>query len=185
MVSGRVVRTPNPRKLCSGKTYKYTLRAGCTVAKPRSPIAADRCWCIAEQIDLDLLLAAAACLVGSHDFASFGSGNAEAQEKSSLCTITRFDAAAVELTARISEVTFTVTGDRFVHNQVRNMVGYITAISTGRIAGGVESVRALLDVRDYRARPPQVMAPGCGLVLWAVHLQRGVLTADGTMLDGL
>ena len=129
--------------------------------------------------------AAAACLVGCHDFASFGSGNAEAQEKSAVCTIMRFFADAVTLTARVSEITFTVTGDRFVHNQVRNMVGFITAISTGRIAGGIESVRELLKACDYRARPAQVMAPGYGLVLWAVHLQPGVLTVAGTMLEVL
>ena len=98
--------------------------------------------------------AAAARMVGRHDFAAFG--NAGSQRKTTVRTIT-----AVRLIARRDSFAVVVQGEGFLYNMVRNMVG--TLLEVGRGYRPAEDVERALSggERGFVG----ATAPACGLYL--------------------
>ena len=81
-------------------------------------------WQVEEPLDVDAMHAAAQEFLGTHDFLAFCSN--KHFKKSSVRTISRFTVERVG-----SEIHFTVTGDGFLYNMVRIMVGTLVAIGRG------------------------------------------------------
>lgn len=106
-----------------------------------------------EGLDIPAMEAAAGHLLGRHDFAAF-CHNA-GKKKSTVRTITDF---RMERVGR--EVRFWVTGDGFLHNQVRIMVG--TLLEVGRGERTADSVAALFEGKRAQAGP---LLPARGLCL--------------------
>ncbi len=137
-----------------GKTYVYTCYAG--DGKP----VFDRKYVYAldRQPDIEAMRRAAAYLVGTHDFMCF-CGNSK-MKKSTVRTINGLD-----IDRRGDYITFTVSGDGFLQNMVRIIVG--TLLETGFGLRSAENIAEVLDARD-RSKAG-FTAPAQGLRLEKVY----------------
>jgi tRNA pseudouridine38-40 synthase len=135
----------------------------------RAPPALERgrVWHIASPLDVAAMQAGARHLVGRHDFSTFR--DAQCQAKSPLKTLDRLDVAGVG-----AEIHIAARARSFLHHQVRNMVGTLKLVGSGRWRP--EDVARALAARDRRAGGPT--APAEGLVLVAVSYDP--LGNDGT-----
>ena len=100
-------------------------------------------------LDVAAMRAAAMQLVGTHDFSSFRA--AECQAKSPVKTL-----QALELTQHGAFVRFDFKADAFLHHMVRNIVGALVAVGTGK--RGVAWLGELLAAAD-RTLGPATFAP--------------------------
>jgi tRNA pseudouridine38-40 synthase len=106
-----------------------------------------------DRLDLERMRAAAQLLIGPHDFSAFCAN--KKMKKSTVRTIKSFDIEQVA-----DEIRFTVTGNGFLHNMVRILVG--TLIEVGRGERTAESIPALFGAKREDAG---FLAPGKGLCL--------------------
>jgi tRNA pseudouridine38-40 synthase len=130
----------------------------------RAPLVHDRgfAWRIGHELDLGAMRAAAAMLVGHHDFTTFRSSICQA--KSAVKTLDEI--AIDELPApRGREYRFRLRARSFLHNQVRSIVGTLERVGAG--AWPPERVAAALAARDRAACGP--VSPPDGLYLTAVR----------------
>ena len=139
------------RRDAKGKRYRYQVWNG---AAP-SPLRARRFHYVRERLALDPMRAAAAPLVGVHDFASFQAAGSNV--KTTRRTLERLDVAG----AAGGEIRFELTGDGFLRHMVRNLVG--TLLEVGRGRRSPDSLPGLLGARDRTLAGPT--APACGLTL--------------------
>ena len=110
-----------------------------------------------ERLDLDGMIRAAKELEGEHDFSAF-CGNPKFK-KSTVRFIRK-----VVIARQGDELHITFTGNGFIHNQVRIMVG--TLIEVGRGERPVESISALFGQKRAEAG---FLAPAQGLCLMEVE----------------
>jgi tRNA pseudouridine38-40 synthase len=133
-----------------GKTYRYQIHNG------RVPAIFDRLytWHYPQPLDADAMHAAAQALVGKHDFSSFESIGSE--RPTSVRTITALSGrrGTGDLTDR---VTIEVTGDGFLYNMVRAIVGSLVEVGRGaRDVNWPAEVLAACDrTRAGQTAPPQ------------------------------
>jgi tRNA pseudouridine38-40 synthase len=144
----------HPRFSASGKHYRYTLLR----ARDRSPRWRDRAWHHPEHLDLAAMRAAAAAMIGAHDFAAFRAAGCSAKT-----TVRRLD--RIELTEADDLLIIDVHGNAFLRNMVRIIVGTLADVGTGRLEPG--QVAEILASRD-RTRAG-ITAPGHGLELVEVR----------------
>lgn len=106
----------------SEKTYRYR------IWNSDAPCVFERKYvhCMDESLDVARMNEAAQLFLGSHDFLAFCSN--KHFKKSSVRTIYRFQ---VERTG--NEIHFVVTGDGFLYNMVRIMVGTLLQIGRGEM----------------------------------------------------
>jgi tRNA pseudouridine38-40 synthase len=103
------------------RNYRYIiLNRG---AKPA--LNKGRVWWVPRPLDVGAMRAAAAKLVGNHDFSSFRA--AECQAKSPVKTLDKS-----EIVNNGSEITIDFSARSFLHHQVRNMVGTLVGIGLGK-----------------------------------------------------
>jgi tRNA pseudouridine38-40 synthase len=76
-------------------------------------------------LDVDKMRAAAALLVGEHDFSAFRSS--ECQAKTPIRTI-----YALEIQAHSQSIHFVIRANAFLHHMVRNLVGTLVYVGKGR-----------------------------------------------------
>ena len=110
-----------------------------------------------DRLDLERMRAAAQALIGTHDFSAFCAN--KKMKKSTVRTIKSFDIERVE-----NEIRFTVTGNGFLHNMVRILVG--TLVEVGRGEREMDSIPALFGGKREQAG---FLAPGKGLCLMEVQ----------------
>lgn len=129
-----------------------------------NPLLADISWHVHRPLDLDAMNAAAAPILGEHDFGSFcrKPKMPEGMEPASLVRIlheatwTRVDDSPM--------LRFEIAGSAFCHQMVRSLVGTIVDIGLGRLHH--TRMRAILEARDREAAGG--VAPPDGLILWEV-----------------
>ncbi|MBE7213222.1 MAG: tRNA pseudouridine(38-40) synthase TruA, partial [Gluconacetobacter diazotrophicus] len=136
----------------TGRRYRYRIlnRAA------RPALAVNRCWHVRQPLDVAAMAAAAAILLGRHDFTSFRA--AACQANSPLRTLDRLDVSrtgpdVIEIRAEARS---------FLHHQVRNMVGTLKLVGERRWEP--ERVRAALDARNRAAAGPTAPPDGLALV---------------------
>lgn len=119
----------------TGKTYVYR------VWTSAAPNVFERkfLYTVTEDLDLALMREAAAHLVGTHDFMSFCAN--KRMKKSTVRTITHLRIEPIG-----HELRFTVTGDGFLYNMVRILVGTLLEVGMGRRSP--DSIPALLEAKD-------------------------------------
>ena len=145
----------HPRFSATGKHYRYTI-----LARPdRSPRWRDRAWHHPEPLSIEAMAAAAAPLLGEHDFAAFRAAGCTA-----ATTVRRID--AIELSTPDPELLIVdVRGNAFLRNMVRILVGTLVEAGAGRRPLG--QVAEILASRD-RTRAG-ITAPAHGLELMEVR----------------
>jgi tRNA pseudouridine38-40 synthase len=117
-------------------------------------LEAGRAWRVARALDIEAMQAAAARLLGCHDFTTFRA--AACQAKSPVKTLDRF-----EVERRGEEVRICAAARSFLHTQVRSMVGSLVEVGIGR--WNADDLAAALAARDRKACGP--VAPAAGLYL--------------------
>lgn len=156
LTAARVAEEWSARFACVGRAYRYVI-----LNRPARPaLRARQAWHVKRRLEAAAMHAAAAMLLGRHDFSAYRA--ASCQAKSALRTLDRLD-----VVRHGEEVVFTVEARSFLHHQVRNMVGTLVEVGLGR--RGVEWPRAVLDGRD-RTKAGQT-APAEGLTLTAARYE--------------
>lgn len=140
----------HPRYCECSKTYEYH------IINTRIPIPTKRLtnYFVSYQLDFDKMRQAASYLVGEHDFVSFC--NVRTDVENTVRTI-----YALDIIQNGEEITIRITGNGFLYNMVRIIVG--TLIRVGRGFYEPEKVKEILEAKDRKAAA--VTAPAHGLML--------------------
>lgn len=140
----------HPRYCDCSKTYEYH------IINTKIPVPTKRLtnYFVSYDLNLEHMKKAASYLVGEHDFASFC--NVRTDVENTVRTIT-----ALDILKNGDEITIRITGNGFLYNMVRIIVG--TLIRVGRGFYEPEKVKEILEARDRKAAG--VTAPAQGLFL--------------------
>lgn len=141
------------RRAAVGKRYGYLLDNG----PVRSPLLRRHAWHVARRLDVGAMRQAARALRGRHDFGAFCA--APGRHASPWCTV-----RALHVLRRGQRIGILLSGDRFLHHMVRNVVGSLVVV--GRGARPPAWLGEVLASRD-RARAGAT-APAHGLTLLRV-----------------
>jgi tRNA pseudouridine38-40 synthase len=136
-----------------GKVYEYRI----VNAPIASPFLSRYVWHIQQPLDLDAMRTASMGLIGSHDFAAFqGAGSIVSSTDRTIRRLEWTDGGGYDL-----PLVMRVEADGFLRHMVRNIVGTLVEVGTGRWAAS--EVEAILNSRD-RSRAGRT-APAQGLFL--------------------
>lgn len=151
--SEEVVADFHPRYCDCSKTYEYH------IINTRIPIPTKRLtnYFVSYVLDIEKMRQAASYLVGEHDFVSFC--NVRTDVENTVRTITSLD-----ILTNGDEITVRITGNGFLYNMVRIIVG--TLIRVGRGFYEPEKVKEILEAKDRKAAG--VTAPAHGLMLMEI-----------------
>ena len=144
----------SPRFSAVLRAYRYTILN----RHARPAIGLGRVWHVNRRLDLAAMQAAAALLVGRHDFTSFRA--TACQAKSPVRTLDR-----LEVVRSGELVTIEAEARSFLHHQIRNIAGTLALVGEGRWTVG--DVAAALEARDRAQAGPT--APPAGLCLLRVE----------------
>ncbi|MDR1361306.1 MAG: tRNA pseudouridine(38-40) synthase TruA [Rickettsiales bacterium] len=117
----RVGEDFHSRFSCTRRNYRYV------ILNRAAPVVLDKnkVWWIPRPLDISAIKAAAAQLIGRHDFTSFRAS--ECQAKSPVKTL---DSANVKQDG--DKIILEFSAKSFLHHQVRNMVGTLVEIGLGK-----------------------------------------------------
>ena len=127
----------------------------------RQPLLRCRAWHVWAPLDVNALNAAAALLVGEHDFATFGQ---PPQGTSTVRAVLRSEWAAQPASGG-ALLTYSVEANAFLQHMVRRLAG--TLVEVGRGALTVAQFEAAFRAADLAQAGP--LAPPHGLMLAAVR----------------
>ena len=144
------------RLSAKGKTYVYR------IWNSQAPCVFERryLWKLPEELDIDAMKCAATHFLGTHDFLAFCSN--KHFKKSSVRTI-----HGLQIEKSGDEIRFTVSGDGFLYNMVRIIVGTLVDVGQGkRPAEEIDAIFA-----SGKRENAGAMAPACGLYLAEVKYE--------------
>ena len=152
--SEEVVSDFHPRYCNCEKTYEYH------IVNTRIPIPTKRLtnYFVSYELDIDKMRESAAYLVGEHDFASFC--NIKTDVDSTVRTVKE-----LEILKNGDEITIRISGNGFLYNMVRIIVG--TLIRVGRGFYQPEQVKEILEAKNRKAAG--VTAPPHALMLMEIR----------------
>jgi len=139
---------------CREKTYVYRIRRSIIPDVFRRKYV----YTFTEALDLEKMRSAASLLCGTHDFTSFNSNRHF--KKSAVRTV-----SSINIEETDDELRLSFTGDGFLYNMVRIMVG--TLIEVGQGKRTAESIGDTLDAMNRETAG--FTAPAQGLILWEVR----------------
>ncbi|MDQ0415526.1 tRNA pseudouridine(38-40) synthase TruA [Mesobacillus stamsii] len=156
-----------------GKEYRYFL----LLSKHRDPFQRNYAYQFPYELDYEAMRTAGKLLLGTHDFTSFCSAKTEVKDR--VRTLQEMD-----LFEENGLLVFRFTGDGFLYNMVRILVGTLLEVGTGR--RDANSMPQLLEARDRTLAGKT--APGHGLFLWNVFYRfserESPLRCDSTPFRG-
>ncbi len=145
------------QRSATAKEYHYHLALGPIV----SPFERLYVWHMPYKIDLERLNDACKLFIGTHDFRSFANAaHTGAAAKNSVRTITK-----AEPIVQGDKVTLVFQADGFLYKMVRNIVGMIINVASGKKE--LSDIEATFKALDRRAAPSA--APAQGLFLAKVY----------------
>lgn len=135
------------------RIYRYR------VINRRAPLTLDRgrAWRVPRKLDIPAMQAAAACLIGQHDFTTFRDTRCRA--KNPVRTLER-----CEILRAGEDIHFWCEARAFLHRQVRSMVGTLIEVGYGKLSA--QDVADALNAADRTRCGP--VAPADGLCLMRV-----------------
>ena len=154
--SEEVAEDFHPRYCDCSKTYEYH------ILNTRIPIPTKRLtnYFVSYDLDVEKMRKAAGYLIGEHDFVSFC--NVRTDVEDTVRTVTE-----LEILKDGEEITIRISGNGFLYNMVRIIVG--TLIRVGRGFYEPEKVKEILEAKDRRAAG--VTAPPHGLILAEIRYE--------------
>lgn len=150
MKSDEVPADWHPRKRESRKTYEYRISIG----EIQQPVKRLYAYHVYRKLDLEAMRAAAKFLVGEHDFKSFCQENAQVES-----TVRTLYEVTIE---EKQDLIVRVTGNGFLYNMVRIIVGTLLEVGYGRITPG--KIPQILEAKDRAAAGPTAPAKGLTLI---------------------
>lgn len=144
----------NSRFNSKGKTYSYTILN--TLQRPA--IGRNYVYHFRRNLDIVLMIEASKEFVGTHDFAAFRSSGGSA--KTTVRTISSLDIVKMD-----DHIIFTITGDGFLYNMVRIIIGTLIEVGLKRIKP--KSIKDILMSKDRDMSGPCL--PPSGLCLEKVY----------------
>ncbi|MCL2755865.1 MAG: tRNA pseudouridine(38-40) synthase TruA [Firmicutes bacterium] len=141
----------NARFSVKSKSYIYR----CYVGQVQSPLRDGFMLQLYKMPEVGFMQDAAKLLVGTHDFTSFSNVNTDKVDK--VRTVTEFD---VKLDG--DEITFKISGNGFLRNMVRILVGTLLDVGYGKIS--VDDIKAIIDSKDREKAGQTVAAKGLYLM---------------------
>lgn len=151
----------HPRFDAQSRTYEYTALAG----EVRQPLLRRTAWQLDRKPDLALMNSAAAWLVGSHDFAAFGSAPSGREAETTVRDVLR--AAWREEENERDALVFTIEANAFLFRMVRRLTLALVRVGQGQLSAG--ELLEILESKD--AQRIKGLAPACGLCLVDVKYQ--------------
>jgi tRNA pseudouridine38-40 synthase len=134
-----------------GKVYCYRIWN----APFLHPLEVNRSWHIPRGLPIDIMRAAAATLVGRHNFAAFAANRGTPSE-STVRTI-----SSISVRRKSSVITLDYSGDGFLYRMVRLLTGSIVQVALGR-----HDLAWLTDlIEEPKGRKSHHLAPAGGLYL--------------------
>ena len=154
--SEEVAEDFHPRYCDCSKTYEYH------ILNTRIPIPTKRLtnYFVSYDLDVEKMRKAAGYLIGEHDFVSFC--NVRTDVEDTVRTVTE-----LEILQDGEEITIRISGNGFLYNMVRIIVG--TLIRVGRGFYEPEKVKEILEAKDRKAAG--VTAPPHGLILAEIRYE--------------
>ncbi|HEY6455076.1 MAG TPA: tRNA pseudouridine(38-40) synthase TruA [Steroidobacteraceae bacterium] len=145
------------RYSAESRTYRYFIlnRLG------RCALAAQRAALIYRPLEVERMNAAAALLLGEHDFSAFRAAGCQA--RSPIRRLYTLQVARVGDTVMIE-----ATANAFLHHMVRNLVGLLLDVGVGKASP--QWAAEVLAGRDRTRSAPT--APAQGLYFWKVRYPR-------------
>jgi len=143
-----------------GKTYIYKIFTG----KDRNPFLDKYSYHYAYPLNLELINRAMLSFIGEHDFKAYMASGSKTQN--SIRTIYDF-----KLEVASEMLIFTITGDGFLYNMVRIIIGSLLHVGTGKI-----KPEAITDIINSGSRDrAKFIVPSSGLYLKSVFYSKELL----------
>ncbi len=138
------------------KTYRYT------ILNRSYPSAhwRNRAYFYMHKLNLNLMRKAARDIKGKHDFKCFQAASQRSKIKNTVRTI-----SSLNIVKEGDFIHISVTSNGFLYRMVRNIVGTLLAVGSGKISK--DSIPKLLKGKDRKLSPPT--APAHGLCLMRVR----------------
>ena len=149
------------RKSARAKTYQYRIYRGDICP----PSLARYVYHHPYPLDEEAMAAAAAPVIGEHDFTSFAAVDAEKREEEGALSNVRTILVS-QWQRDGEEFIYTVRGSGFLHHMVRNLVG--TFLLVGKGSRQACDLARILQARN-RSANPGATAPASGLYLMGVE----------------
>lgn len=143
----------NSRFDAESKEYQYTIYTG----KNKPVMNCRHCWFYPYNLDVEAMSEAAKLLIGTKDFKAFASAGDE--RDNTIRTV--FDC---HLNCIDQTITFTICGNGFLYNMVRNIVGTLTEIGKGKWQPNY--INDIIQSKD-RSKAG-ILAPAQGLCLMSI-----------------
>lgn len=130
-----------------GRRYRYVLAS----ARVRSPLLHGRMGWTHLPLDMTAMRQAAAMLVGEHDFSSFRSSACQAKSARKIMY-------NIRLSGNPELMVLDLHGNAFLHNMVRNIVGALVYVGSGKLS--MAGFAGLLAAQSRQTAPPTFMPDG-------------------------
>ncbi|GAB4519854.1 MAG: tRNA pseudouridine(38-40) synthase TruA [Anaerolineae bacterium] len=149
----------HPRFDARSRAYCYTV----VQAAQRHPLMAKSAWVLHNTLDLPVMQAAAALLIGTHDFGAFGQ---PPQGENTVREVLRSGWAQVQ-TVRGEQYIYEIEANAFLYHMVRRIVGALVDVGRGWLTlQDFDNIFRTADLSQTKT-----MAPPQGLIL--MHVQYG------------
>ncbi len=146
----------HPRFSAISRTYEYTA----IVREVRDPLRQRFAWHLEHLPDVRWMNEAALHLVGSHDFAAFGSAPSGRDDEPTVREVLRAAWRLVD-EGETHTLIFTIEANAFLYRMVRRIVMALVRVGRGQLSP--DGFREMLISRD--AQRLKGLAPACGLCL--------------------
>jgi tRNA pseudouridine38-40 synthase len=141
----------HPRFDAIMRAYRYQILN----RRARPAFRIGQVWHVERLLDVDAMRNASRCLLGRHDFTTFRATSCQA--KGPVRTLDQLD-----LSRDGEVITIKVEARSFLHHQVRNIVGTLALVGSGRWP--IEQVAVALAARDRRSGGPTAPPDGLSLI---------------------
>lgn len=136
------------------KTYYYHLH----LDRIENPFERLYRWHVRQKIDVGLLEDAAKLFVGTHDFKAFANEpHRGTAARDSVRTLQRLDVARQEGGVRLE-----FQADGFLYKMVRNIVGTLVEVASGKLP--IEEISRIFAAKDRKAAGPAIPPHGLFLI---------------------
>jgi len=152
-----VVLSFDPIRQAKSKRYRYTIRN----AIFPNPMSHRYHWCIPKALDVESMRSASEFILGTHDFKSFETQGSP--RRSTTRTVYDLTIQRVESLGGV-ELWIEVEADGFLYNMVRNIVGALWTVGSGRY--GPRWIKTYLEMKERGTS--SLTAPPQGLCLMLV-----------------
>lgn len=141
----------DPRRDARSRIYEYQILNRPTA----SPFYRNRAWHLHQPLNIEVMRAAIACLLGEHDFSSFRAAGCDAAHP-----VRKVYQTAIEQRGEL--LIYRVEATAFLRHMVRNIVGTLVEVGWGERTP--ETFKQLLELRDRTQAGKTAPAHGLFLV---------------------